>query len=325
MQDTTTEGAANPDAQQHAGFWRRLIAFAIDGFLLGAVGWLLAWGFYDTLAQLGVLGRVVGFAIALAYFGILNSRIGGGQTLGKRMLGLRAQRLDGTLLSVPQSFARYSVLGIPFFLNNAPLPIEVLMGPGAYLLALVVFGGMGSIAYLFLFNRETRRSLHDYAVGSWVARTSARGFALPPTRLWRGHVVAVGCLLAATLALPVVANRLASSMPVFEDLLAAQDAMTPDQRVLHARISAGFTQSTKAPETTWVAIQAQLTDPDIADNTLAERLARSALAAAPRLKERDVVVVTLAYGFDLGIATGWRANQFKFDPGTIAASKAAAK
>src|SRR5207302_7431956 len=37
----------------------------------------------------------VGLAISMAYTGILQSRLGGGRTPGKRMLGLRVVRLDG--------------------------------------------------------------------------------------------------------------------------------------------------------------------------------------------------------------------------------------
>ncbi|MDL2425325.1 hypothetical protein M2C68_22520, partial [Pseudomonas sp. BAgro211] len=75
---------------------------------------------------------------------------------------------DGSLLSLPQSLLRYSVLGIPFFLNGAPFDETVLLSPMRYGLSLLIFGGMFSILYLYVFNRHGRRSLHDLAVGSSV-------------------------------------------------------------------------------------------------------------------------------------------------------------
>jgi len=41
---------------------------------------------FDQLSHLGGWGRLVGFCIAILYFGTLNSVVGKGQTLGKRIL-----------------------------------------------------------------------------------------------------------------------------------------------------------------------------------------------------------------------------------------------
>ena len=128
-----------PVAPERAGFWRRVGAFVIDGLVLGLVGALLGWTMFETLAQLGIWGRAVGFSIALLYFGVMNSHLTGGRTLGKRLLSIRTQRLDGSLLSLPRSFARYSVLGLPWFLNMAPFPMEVMLSPASYLLSVVIF------------------------------------------------------------------------------------------------------------------------------------------------------------------------------------------
>lgn len=103
-----------------AGFWRRIFAFVIDCLLLGVVGWMLGAIFFDVLARMGSYARLIGFAIALAYFGIGNSRLGSGQTLGKRLLGLRVVDGHHAILSLPRSLARYVVLGIPFFVGGLP-------------------------------------------------------------------------------------------------------------------------------------------------------------------------------------------------------------
>jgi uncharacterized RDD family membrane protein YckC len=61
---------------------------------------------------MGAYARLIGFAIALAYFGICKSRIGGGQTLGKRWLDVRVVDAHDQLLSLPRSLLGYAVLGI---------------------------------------------------------------------------------------------------------------------------------------------------------------------------------------------------------------------
>lgn len=57
------------------GFWRRIFALFIDTLILGAVGFVLGLLFENILVQIGSFGRLIGFSIALLYFGIMNSVI----------------------------------------------------------------------------------------------------------------------------------------------------------------------------------------------------------------------------------------------------------
>lgn len=316
METAIAEAAPSPVS----GFWRRLAAFVIDGLALGVLGMIAGFMMFDTLAQLGPYGRALGFAVALLYFGVLNSWIGGGQTLGKRALSIRAVTLDGQLMSLPRSLLRYSVLGIPFFLNNAPLPLDVVMSPWGYALSLIVFGGMLSILYLLVFNRTTRRSLHDFAVGSWVVRTAAPASPAHVPRLWRGHVIAVTLLMAIALSLPLLTQRL-TQLPVFAELLPALEAINAEPGVKYATLNAGSSFGNSGDHT-YVAATLQLDHPRVEDKSFAKRIASKILQTAPGFAKRDVIAVTLRYGYDLGIATGWRSYAFQFAPGELVSAKA---
>src|SRR5262245_42517816 len=118
MSTTNESNAARPIA----GFWRRLGAFFLDCLALGVLGGAIGFFLNDTFASLGPWGRLLGFLVALIYFGIFNSRISGGQTLGKRLLSVKVVAKDGTSLSVSKSFLRFLPLGVPWFLNNAQVP-----------------------------------------------------------------------------------------------------------------------------------------------------------------------------------------------------------
>ena len=311
--------AAEATPSPVGGFWRRLAAFLIDSVTLGLVGMIAGFAMFDILAQLGPYGRVLGFAVALLYFGVLNSRIGGGQTLGKRALSIRAVTLDGQLMSLPRSLLRYSVLGIPFFLNNAPLPLDVVMSPWSYVISLIVFGGMLSILYLLVFNRATRRSLHDFAAGSWVVRTAAPASPAQVPRLWRGHVIAVALLMVTALSLPLLAQRL-TQLPLFADLLPAFEAINAEPGVKYATLNAGFS-SGSGGEHTYVAAMLQLDNPRVEDKPFAKRIASKILQAGPGFAKRDVVAVTLTYGYDLGISKGWHSYAFQFAPDELVSAK----
>ena len=56
-----------------AGFWRRLAAFLIDGIILSVPTMLVGLAFFQWAVSLGQAGRLVGFIVALLYFGVLNS------------------------------------------------------------------------------------------------------------------------------------------------------------------------------------------------------------------------------------------------------------
>ena len=93
-----------------AGFWIRLFADGLDALVLGAVGFLIATVFRDGLLRLGEKAVLFGIPFTLLYTGVLQSHIGGGQTLAKRLLGLRVLRLDGQFLSLDRSLVRWSIM-----------------------------------------------------------------------------------------------------------------------------------------------------------------------------------------------------------------------
>ena len=89
-----------------AGFWPRMAALLIDLLRLAVPAFLLGFALFTWLVTLGQAGRLIGSIVALAYFGLLNSRLGDGQTIGKRLLNIRAVGRDGKTLSPARSVLR---------------------------------------------------------------------------------------------------------------------------------------------------------------------------------------------------------------------------
>jgi len=175
------------NAEGIAGFWRRFFAFFIDGLLLSLPAFIAGIFLFDHFASLGNWGRVIGFIIALMYFGLLNSALTNGQTPGKKCLRIRIVDEANQSIGFGRSSLRFTVLSLPFFLNGAPFlqlaPAWAIAGA-----AVLVFGFGGAIIYLLIFNRRNRRSLHDLLAGTWVVRTDRESSATrPPT--WKGHFV----------------------------------------------------------------------------------------------------------------------------------------
>ncbi len=65
---------------------------------------------------------------------------------------------------------------------------------------------------------------------------------------------------------------------------------------------------------TCLSVMAYAKDADIDNVQRAKELARLALAADPAALKLDVVEVSLAYGYDIGIATSWRWSRQSHQP-----------
>jgi uncharacterized RDD family membrane protein YckC len=227
-----------PRLGEIAGFWRRLFAFCVDGLVLGVLGGCVGLVAHDRLVALGDWGRAVGFAIALVYFATLDSALSGGRSPGKRLLGIQVVNADGMPLSLGASTVRATIFCVPYFLNGAVIDASGIV---SWLLAFLVFGVGFSIVYLLLFNRRTRQSLHDLAVGAYVV-TKPGYFPGQSGRVWPGHFAAVGLIvLTATVALPYFGQRLASSLP-FATLRSVQQALQQDPDVRHASALVGVSK-----------------------------------------------------------------------------------
>jgi uncharacterized RDD family membrane protein YckC len=305
--------AATPaQAAAIAGFWRRIFAFLIDSIILGAVGYAIIQLNFDRLLEMGPETRLIGFPISLAYFAFLDSRYGGGASLGKRMLGLRVTGRIGRRIGLLRALLRTIVFTLPWYLNGLDLSFLPLHGlPENAVLAadtFIVFGGELAIAYLYLFNTRTRQSLHDLAVGSFVVRAEPAG-ARVGGRIWFGHLAVITLPIAAVAAGLVVAG------PQLEAWLATTALFKSGASLetLIARVG-------REPEVGTVGVQLNTFEgPEVSTTTLivtvalrkrvpdaeaeADRIAGIVLDTDPNLLGEENLSVVVAYSVDVGI---WR-------------------
>lgn len=163
-----------------AGLWRRVGALVVDSGVQGLLGLPLGLLLGERLAPAGSPARLVGLLIIIPYLGVLGSRVGGGQTLGKRLLGLRVVDAGGQPLSLSRSFTRAALLALPWIFNGirfgslGPVVMATLWVAG-----LLIFGVGGAILGTFLFNRPTRQALHDLLIGSYVVHADGLGLPVP--------------------------------------------------------------------------------------------------------------------------------------------------
>lgn len=301
-----------------AGFWRRIGALLIDGLILGFVGFLLGLALEDYFVQIGGWGRLIGFSIALIYFGILNSSINNGQTVGKALLKINVVDSNNTFISVPKSLLRYCIFGTPFYLNNARFTEDLLNSPLMYLLSLIIFGGLLSIIYLYVFNRHTRQSLHDVIIGTYVTNKDSNNSILEP--IWKPHFAIIACLFIAAAAAPYFTMQLAQNAP-FTDMLNVRKIVMSKPETVYANIQEGTSTITTTEAgtrtTTYISIQAFLAKDDINNETIAKDISKVIINNYSTASEKDSIQVNLTYGYDIGIWSLWRNHNHQFTPNDL--------
>jgi hypothetical protein len=235
--------------------------------------------------------------------------------LVKKLLNIRVVDSSNSTISLPKSFLRYSFLAIPFSLNGAQITNEVLLSYLVYPLSFIIFGGLFSISYLYIFNRVTRQSLHDLAVGTYVVNVDVSTEEL--SSVWKPHLAVVAGLFITAALIPVFTSDLAKSEP-FKGLLATQEVINNNKSVKYAGVTEGssiFTSSDSGSQTTtYVNTQAFLYKNNIEDSDIAKQLAEIIINTYPESRNKSMIQVTLTYGYDIGIASKWNSYNHRFNP-----------
>ncbi|MHC9512086.1 RDD family protein [Kangiella sp. M94] len=182
-----------------AGFWRRTIAYLIDALILTLLLMLIGIYLFDFFSTFGSYAIFIGFVISASYFTLGYSNILHGQTIGKSLLDIRVTDQQGSYLSIGRAFLRYTVLDLPFYVSAIILfwvtPFSVI----DFVITLISSFVLIISSYLFIFNRPSRRMLHDYAVGTMVVNDSAEKQL--PTPFWKWHFLAIVPLLLVVFSL----------------------------------------------------------------------------------------------------------------------------
>jgi uncharacterized RDD family membrane protein YckC len=302
-----------PD-REIGSLWRRIVAVLIDSIIVGIAGSLVALPFFDTFSRLGAWGRLVGFCLAIPYFVLLNSRIGNGQTLGKRVMHLQVVDRRGEPISVAKAFVRYFVLSMPFFLNKLTLPITRTPVVIMYFLGLAVFGLSAITIYLVLFNRRTRQGVHDLAAGSYVADADKSG-ALAVFPIWKGHwAVLVILAVVGVIGGEVLKTKL-MKLADFPAMIADAGVVENMDHVQSAGVSdLTWTSSSSGERKRIYVVNVFWSGTQNEEEAFASQVASRILENNPHIADRDLLRIVVIRGYDLGIATAHRSDPFEDSP-----------
>ena len=240
--------------------------------------------------------------LSAAYFILVYSSAGNGYSLGKRLLSIRVVNRNGDPLSLVASAVRWAIVmgvGAPlsFVLfdleRNQPLGVAPAMAIAVPVLCIVVVD-----SYLFLFNRGTRQSLHDFAAGSFVVRGSHEG-VVPVVPLWRGHYAwIVTCCAAVAVFSPGPYRWTREVVPRSAELLRARERILATHEVRSFIVSPGF--AAQGTDTVWyVSVIASVNAAPKTEHdaeSLRLGLACALVREAPRALRSAEVYLMLSFG-----------------------------
>ncbi len=197
----------------------RIVSTLIDSILLIALGLLLDAQIIFLRTMDNMLFAVL---CSTAYFVLQEGPLGKGQTIGKRIFGLRVLHRDGSLLSYGQAFKRYFFASlISMFCSLPEMSVGELQSKWSLL---STFGVAYYLLDLIVFFRDPQsRAMHDYLAQTVVLKTRGEIPTSWPASLpvpaaafpWKRYKVGIG-LIAAYFGVRVWLN-FAAPVPVVEE------------------------------------------------------------------------------------------------------------
>lgn len=155
-----------------AGFWIRFFADVIDYAILWAIPFILNFAMEDWFLKLGETDVWIGLLVSIAYFVPLQSRYGNGQSLGYRALGIQVLHLEGSPLTLGQSFLRYIVFAFVGYFSLFTSIVNLAASPFLATFAISIMDALWFLAFIgcyFLIPLHPLKcGLHDLIAGSIV-------------------------------------------------------------------------------------------------------------------------------------------------------------
>jgi uncharacterized RDD family membrane protein YckC len=296
----------------------------VDCLILNLIGRGLGTALFNAISQLGGWGYLLGFCISAGYFATLESSIGSGQSVGKRLMSLRVVSAQGTSLTFGKSLLRFAVFSTPHFLNGL-LWLPVTRTPPTLPLIVLFFalGVSGSTLYLLIFNRQTRQGLHDVVVAGYVVNSRAIGVVNAPP-IWDTHWMVLRWYLsllflfgASSVFIENNLNKLGPVIQTREDVRLIENM----DRVQLARVKSvkplkwnAFMKSNPLATKHALIINVWWTGETAADEAFADQVASQILKSDPNVQKQDQFWVVISRGYYLGIASRGYSKTFAHTP-----------
>ena len=291
------------DKNQRPSIFKRLLALLIDFTILGVIGYLSGLGLEDFYVSLGKYGTLVGSAITIVYFSILQSPIGKGQTIGKRAIGAKVTDLQGEYLSLGKSFLRSFIVFFPI------MNVEVFSGGNGMIVVITLLALTIFASFYFIIVNKSRRCLHDILVKSVVTYENVAPIEVDEQNDRSiKKLIPIGILAAVMIGGGIYQTFTENTLSGLLTAKAKIEKLEGVISVNEVKSTVATRTSTNAPSTTYssVEITVRIDDKEEADNSDSEYFNECydiIQEKVPSSHTADRIAITLYYGYNIGIAS----------------------
>lgn len=307
----------------YSGFWSRVGALLIDFLILGVFGFILGLFLSDFFVQLGEHGILIGLTISVLYFGLLNSKLGNGQTLGKMALNISVVDKESNKISTEKSILRALIYIAPYFLINYNMGLQEFSIP-FYIKSILFLALFLVLIFHFVFNSRTRQGIHDLILDTYVINTNA----YPLQQMVKSKTWPIFAGILCTVLIGLVSLKFFNhneNREIIAELRPIQNKIENLENISSASIShrtssfrkLGSDENTK--KTVYVRLDLRVAD-KIGILGMSKTSAESSkhvqdavkilLSEYPKISELDNIQVNLIYGYNIGISKSNRAFGF---------------
>lgn len=282
---------------------KRAVAISFDFLIIALAASLLSFVFGDVYSRMGIWGSLIGTIFSILYFGILNSSIGQGQTIGKRMLNLRVTQYNGTYLSFHQAAARFSIHWL--FFINLHLITRI---PGGYFIIAASIGLFLATLMIMLFNKEIT-GLHDMICDTIVvnSKEQEQTASKPITTFNLGEKMITTFMVVLCVGFTFFQmntqdneqhSQIASTLSIFKEVKEVEKVSNnPTTNVIY------ISDTTKPLRSHTLEVDVWIDDRTFALLPDSEFYRKYYVAIKPHIpKETERVIFTFSAGYDIGIA-----------------------
>jgi uncharacterized RDD family membrane protein YckC len=299
----------------YSKFWNRVGAFFIDIIVLALLGFILGLFLKDTFVQLGSQALLIGFIISLVYFGLGNSLIFKGQTLGKKILKLRVVDKNLDTISLQKSLLRTLIYTVPYFFLNYGLNGSTQFSTLFIAKEIILLSFLIILPIHFIINSSTRQAIHDLILKTYVVELEAYpGQQLKKSRF--SPIIYSGIVLIVLITLFIFFNlQNRNLIETAKKLVPISEQIDRNNEVQNSSISQNFSTVRKLgsdeniSKTNSLVLDIELNKnlisdinpEDIAELAFVKDAVKIILKDVPNAKRFDFIQVNLIYGYNIGI------------------------
>ena len=284
-------------------FWTRVWALLIDSIFLGFIGFLLGLTIQDFLISIGNYGLLFGLIITIAYQTICNSELASGQTLGKRIMDIHVVDIHGETIKPGKSFLRALILSFPYFTFSLTIPGLSDTSVISIIKTGVLFSIVLGVVVIYIFNRQTRQSLHDLITGTYVTTTEENEDASTIPTVTRTPFYVYGGLVTLLIGFGIYSMNWKA--PELKNIVSVYTQVSEIDGVLSANVvehTSYFNGAQTLAYETKLQVKT-LPDDELEKDEMVRETVKTILSNVPNINNFDVIVISLNRGFNIGIAS----------------------